>query len=176
MNNTFNKIFIFTRDIDEPLYLFLRTKIPSDVLYIYSGIDELRANDLETFFGPNKKDQILTIFDDMVLEKDQTPIEELYIRGRKMNGGISLCYLSQTYTPVPKVIRQQINYLILRKVSSNRDIMNILKESSMGINKETLIRVFNMAVQDEITNFLLIDLKVDPKMAFRSGFDKIIKY
>ena len=47
---------------------------------------------MDTF---DKDLQHLVIFDDMVLEKKQKAMSEMYIRGRKR--GISVCYLSQSF-------------------------------------------------------------------------------
>ena len=94
-SDTFNRIIIFTKNKKEPLYEYLEVKIPQkDELEIFEGLDGLNKMDLEKEFN---KGQTLIIFDDMCLEKDQHQIEELFIRGRKLGEGISLCYLSQSF-------------------------------------------------------------------------------
>ena len=170
-NNTFNHITIFTKNKIEPLYQFLEQKIPhKDDLEIFEGLEELNKMKLDTSF----KGQNLIIFDDIVLEKDQHQIEELFIRGRKLGDGVSLAYLSQSYFGIPRKIRLQVNYLILRKVPSSRDIVSIIRECSMGIDKEQLMKLYNYAVTKSITNFLLIDFNVDPELMFRKNFDEIL--
>jgi len=61
--------------------------------------------------------------------KNQSNIETLYIRGRKMakNRGVSLLYLSQVYHKIPRPIRLQANIIILKKINSNRDIKNDIR-------------------------------------------------
>ena len=170
-SGTFNRIIIFTKNKVEPLYQFLEAKIPhKDELEIFEGLDELNKMNLDKDF----KGQTLIIFDDMVLEKDQHQIEQLFIRGRKLGDGVSLCYLSQSYFGIPRKIRLQLNYLILRKVPSMRDIVSILRECSLSINKDQLMKLYNNAVTKSITNFLLIDFNVDPEMQFRKNFDEIL--
>ena len=120
------------------------------------------------------KGQNLIIFDDMVLEKDQHQIEQLFIRGRKLGDGVSLAYLSQSYFGIPRKIRLQLNYLVLRKVPSSRDIVAILKECSLSVTKDELMKLYNYAVTKSITSFLLIDFNVDPEMQFRRNFDEIL--
>jgi ABC-type dipeptide/oligopeptide/nickel transport system ATPase component len=170
-NNTFNHIIIFTKNKIEPLYQFLEQKIPhKDDLEIFEGLEELNKMKLDTEF----KGQNLIIFDDMVLEKDQSQIEQLFIRGRKLGDGVSLAYLSQSYFGIPRKIRLQVNYLILRKVPSSKDIVSIIRECSMGIDKDQLMQLYNYAVTKSITNFLLIDFNVDPELMFRKNFDEIL--
>ena len=169
--DTFNHILIFTKNKTEPLYQYLEAKIPSrDQLTIYEGQDELNKMNLhEDFHG-----QTLVIFDDMVLEKNQSQIEQLFIRGRKLAGGVSLLYLSQSYYGIPRKIRLQINYLILRKVPSSRDIGAILKECSLGVDKNELVKIYKHCVGKSITEFLLIDFNCDPEFAFRKNFHDVL--
>ena len=87
--NTFNKIWIYTK-AEEPLYNYLENILPKDLIHIsYDNLKECE-NHLQNddYYG-----QSLVIFDDMCNEKDQKVISELYIRGRKIGGGISLLYI-----------------------------------------------------------------------------------
>ena len=85
-----------------------------------------------------KDKQILCVFDDVVnySEKSQEIIKEYYIRGRKHGKGISMCYLSQSFFRIPKIIRLQCNYLILLKLGSKRDLNLILSDYGLGVNKD----------------------------------------
>jgi hypothetical protein len=169
--DTFNHILIFTKNKTEPLYQYLEAKIPSrDQLTIYEGLDDLNKMNLDKDFHG----QTLVIFDDMVLEKNQGQIEQLFIRGRKLAGGVSCCYLSQSYFGIPRRIRLQLTILILRKVPSSRDVSAILKECSLGITKNELLKIYQYCVGKSITEFLLIDLNADPEDAFRKNFDQIL--
>jgi hypothetical protein len=168
---TFNHIKLFVKNADEPLYKYLEQKIPmKDELEIFEGLDELNKMNLDKDF----KKQTLVIFDDLVLEKNQGQIEQLYIRGRKLAGGVSLIYLSQSFYNIPRKIRLQVNYLILRKIPSSRDVNGILREFSLGINKEELIKIYQFCVGKTITSFLMIDLNVDPEQAFRKNFNQVL--
>ena len=153
---------------DEPLYKYLEKRIPErDQLEIFEGLDELNKMNLDKDF----KGQTLCIFDDLCLEKNQSQIEQLYIRGRKLAGGVSLIYLSQSFYTIPRKVRLQCNYIILRKIPSSRDVNGILKEFSLGVNKEELIKIYQFCVGKSITSFLLIDLNCDPDQAFRRNFE-----
>lgn len=170
MTDTFNHIYLFTRNLDEPLYSYLKASISDKYLHMYEGLDELNKMDLNKAF----EGQCLVMFDDLCLEKDQSQICELFIRGRKLAAGVSLCYLSQSYYKIPKTIRLQTNYIILRKISSTRDLNMLLADSSLGVTKEILQALYKGCVKKSITDFLFIDLMVDPEKAFRKNFDTMI--
>ena len=167
MTNTFNHIYLFTRNLDEPLYEYLIASISKDYLHCYEGLDELNRMDLNIAF----EGQCLVIFDDLVLEKDQSKICELFIRGRKLGNGVSLCYLSQSYYKIPKTIRLQSNYIILRNISSTRDLNMLLADSSLGVTKDILNTIYKGCVKKSITDFLFIDLNADPEKSFHKNFD-----
>lgn len=171
MENTFNGIRVFTKNADEPLYNMLQEKIPQ--IQIYNGLEELNDMDLESeFFG-----QELLIFDDLVLEKNQKQIEQLYIRGRKLSNGegLSLIYLTQIYHKTPREIRLQCDNIIIKKCGSNMDIKRILGDKDMGnLKPKELLNMFDYCVDGDITNFLFIDLKAPMHEMFRRNFDELL--
>ena len=57
-----------------------------------------------TKYIPDKEQEVLIVFDDMISNKKFNPIlTELFIRGRNLN--ISLVFITQSYFAVPKNIR-----------------------------------------------------------------------
>lgn len=165
--NTFNHISIFTQNADEELYNYLRKKISHDSLSIYEGIEALNEINIDKHF----KGQNLVIFDDLALTKNQDKISEFYIRGRKIANGISMVYLSQKYALIPPEIRSNINYCILKKIASERDLSYILKESSLGMDKEGLFNMYKYCNNGKLEDFLLIDIGAnDINKMFRKGF------
>jgi hypothetical protein len=84
-------------------------------------------------------------------------ITELFLR-RKLENGVSICYLSQSYYGIPKKIRGNTNYIVLRKISSTRDLNMILADSSLGVTRDVLQAVYEGCVKKSITDFLVIDL------------------
>jgi hypothetical protein len=89
------------------------------------------------------------VFDDVVnySDKEQGIIKEYYIRGRKMGRGISMCYLSQSFYRIPKIIRLQCNYLILLKLGSKRDLALILSDYGLGVDKTELMELYRDATK-----------------------------
>jgi len=161
---TFNSITIITRNKSEPLYEFLEDKSNKKVK-IEEGLENLPA--LDTF---DKDLQHLVIFDDMVLEKNQKAMSEMYIRGRKR--GISVCYLSQSFYKIPKTIRSNCNYFVLLKLSGKRDLNLILSEFELGVTKDELMEMYNDATKEKF-NFILIDVEASKEKKFRKNFLEI---
>jgi hypothetical protein len=172
MNDTFGNIKICCKNEKEPLYQLLRDKISGDQLQIYEGLQKFpRCDDAEEF-DPSL--QHLCIFDDLCLEKDQSKIEDLFIRGRKLCKGVSCIYLTQSYFKSPKVIRINCGYIILKKLQSKRDLNMILSEYDLGVDKKALFKVYQAVCRD-VKDFLFIDMEADPAHRFRNKFKTIIR-
>lgn len=175
MDNTFEKILIFTQDKDETLYKFLESKLSFDEFEIFEGIDKVN----EYNFNKLDKKQYLIIFDDMCIEneKKQKYICELFIRGRKMaqECGCSIIYLTQSYFLVPSVIRKQMTNLILRKINGKRDAENILRDCTINATTKQLVDIYDACCNPkDITTFLFIDFGAPESDRFRYKFDIII--
>ena len=167
MSKTFENIVICCKSKSEPLYEFLEHEL-KDRIQIYEGIENIP--DVDDF---KQEGQTLIIFDDLVLDKKQGSIEQYFIRGRKIGGGISMCYLSQSYFKTPKIIRLQCNYIILKKLSSKKDLSLILNEFSLGIDMKELSAMYKYAMSIP-NSFLLIDTEASDQQKFRNGFLEIL--
>lgn len=163
MPNTFENIFITTKNKDEPLYNYLEEKLGKKGLKITEGIDKLP--DLDKL---DKETQTLIVMDDLVGEKNQKPMEDYFLRARKKN--CSLVYITQSYYAVPKMIRNNLTYLIIKQVSSMKNLTMIAREYDLGLEKKKLMDMYKDATADK-QNFLLLDLDGDPTQRFRKGFN-----
>ena len=173
MQNTFGLIVLCIKHADEPLYNFLRSKIKPESIEVYENGEVPPVNKYKDFDG-----QVLIIFDDLVNEgrKTQDAIKEYFIRGRKgckNNQGISMAYLSQSYYGISKMIRIQCNYIILKKLNSTKDLNLIMRDFSLGLDKEYLLELYKYCT-DSMGSFLLVDIDVPPEERFRKGFFEII--
>lgn len=169
MRNTFNHIYIYTR-AEEPLYDFLQSQIDDDLLTVSYDLDDCRNFNEEKYYG-----QSLIIFDDMCNEKNQQIIQELFIRGRKIAGGISLLYLTQSYYKVPKIVRLQCQYIWIIKISGIKDLKMILSEYSLGGTKENLLNMYNYCCNSgEFGNAFLIDLNTTQNKTYRKNFKEYL--
>lgn len=161
---TFADITIITRNKDEPLYKYLTSKC--DQIQVKEGIHSIPPLD-----KMDKKENHLVCFDDLVLAKDQSAIENYYIRARKLN--CSVIYLSQSYFRIPKIIRNNCSYMVILKLSGNREVNLILSEFGLGVSREQLLAMYEVATKEKFSP-LLIDLEEEPTKRFRKGFVDIL--
>lgn len=173
MQDTYNHVYIYTQ-AEEPLYDYLQSRIPEELLTVRYGIQALQDFDESRYYG-----QSLVVLDDMCNEptKNQRCISELYIRGRKIKGGVSLLYLSQSYYKIPKIIRLQCNYIFILKVPSKRDLKLILSEYSLNANIDQLQEMYKQCcLTGKIESFLTIDMQSpqDSGKTFRHNFANFI--
>jgi hypothetical protein len=144
-SDTFGHIIVVYKSL-ELLSGFLRDKIGSKNITFYTKLIDLpNPNDLNM-----GKKQVLLIFDDQVAEKNQQKIEEYFLRGRKVGGGISMCYLSQNYFQIPTlIIRRQFNYVIILKLSGSRDMKAIIQNYSLGLNADKIVKLYKDATREK---------------------------
>ena len=168
MPKTFEKIILCCKQPDEPLYKLLRSKLDKDLIDVYEGGDVPPLEQYTEFDG-----QILMIFDDLMNEKDQSEVIEWFIRGRKIAKGVSMIYLTQSYYRCPKTVRLQCNYIFLKKLTSMKDLTNILEDFNLGVDKNRLLNMYKDATKDR-KDFLTIDIDEIPEKRFRENFLNII--
>jgi type IV secretory pathway VirB4 component len=166
MPDTFENIFICTKNKDEPLYNYIDEKLGKKGLKI-TEIDKDGLPDLDKL---NKEQQTLIVMDDLVGEKNQKPMEQYFLRARKKNA--SLVYITQSYYAVPKMIRNNMTYLIIKQISSMKNLTMIAREFDLGLTKETLTNMYKDATKEK-QNFLMMDLEAPPNERFRKGFNDI---
>jgi hypothetical protein len=176
MKDTFGNIKIFTRNKSEPIYEWMEKKIPSTHLQIYENLSDLPSLQKDkdgNVKGYEKDIQHLVVFDDLCLEKDQSKLAEYFIRSRKIAKGVSLMYLTQSYFKVPKTIRINLNYVILKKLSSTRDLNLIMSDYNLGITKEKLMQIYKYCTNKK-TDFLLLDLDNEVENRYRHNLLEVI--
>ena len=104
-------------------------------------IDDVYEN-LEDY-NPTKKRRVLIVFDmiaDIESNKKLSPIvTELFSRGRKHN--ISLVFISQSYFKVPKTIRLNTTYFIM-KIPNKREIQQIASNHSSDIVFKDFMKLY----------------------------------
>ena len=167
-DGTFQKIYVICSNKNEPLYEYLQTL--SDRIFVKEGIESIP--DLDKEFGDQKKDNTssLVVFDDLVLKKNQRPIESYYMKCRKWN--VSVMYLSQSYFQIPIFIRRNSMYCVFLKMGGSRTIKQVLTDFSLGISQEQLYNMYEYATSEKFGCFL-IDL-VDDSKKYRKGFLEIL--
>ena len=161
---TFASIHIITRNADEPLYKWVQSK--SDQIIIKEGLTNTPP--LDKF---DKELNHLVVWDDLVLAKDLSMVENYYIRARKLN--VSVIFISQSYFKIPKIIRNNCSYMVLLKLSGNREVNMILSEFGLGVSKEDLIALYEYATKEKFSP-LIIDMEADKDSRFRKGLIEIL--
>ena len=170
MAKTFGHVIVCVQNKSEPLYELLASKLKDDEITFYEGIENFpHINDIHEKY---KKKQVLMIIDDLVNEK-QDKIVPYFIFGRKRCKGISLMYLTQNFYSVPKIIRNQMNFLIFKKLNSTKDLLLCLQEFNLGVEKKDLMEIYKYAT-DTFFNFLMVDIDSPVENRFRKGFHEII--
>lgn len=175
--NCFDKIFLCVKDDQEPLYKWLTDKIRdverktgANILSVITDITKIPyVADL------NREVNNLFIFDDLISEKDKLlkKVEEYYIRGRKMNA--SCMFLSQSYYSIPRVIRKNCYYIILKHIAQATDLKRILADySQLDISFEKLNELYHDAIDGNQFSFFMIDLVTkDDNLKFRINYDGV---
>jgi hypothetical protein len=162
---TYDNINIFCKCKDEPLYRYLADK-SKGLIEVFENLEKLPAlNDL------NACKQTLIIFNDMVTNiKKNLIISEYFIRGRKKEA--SIMFLSQSYHNTPKIIRQNVNYVVKLKLGGTRDINSLLREVSIGLTKEQLLEMYKEATKTKFV-VMIINLEKSGNERYRK---KILQY
>lgn len=163
---TFSTIHIITKNKDEPLYRWVESKC--DSIIIQEGLSNTPK--LDDF---DKDVNHLVVWDDLVLSKDLSNVENYYIRARKLN--VSVIFISQSYFKIPKVIRNNCSYIVILKLSGQREVNIILSEFGLGVTKQQLMDIYKYATNVKFSP-LIIDMEIDGDHKFRKGFLEIIDF
>ena len=162
MPHTFDYIIVFLKSSDEPLYNFLAEHEGVKGKISFHEVDDKNPvtplEELEKVL--TEEDQVLCIFDDLVAagRKTQEAITQYFIQGRKVGGGVSSIYISQSWYQIPKTIRGQANYVVFKKLSSIRDLKMIIRDVSQNAEETRDLYEIVANSRDPVARFVLIDL------------------
>ena len=134
--NCWGRILIFSGKLDsEDLYRTLFAMGEEQGIHVVGSnkleecppMEELESSD----------DPCLILIDDMLSVRDiPEQIYKAFEYGRKVNGGVSIIFISQYYYKIPLLIRNSINYLLLKKIERDVDLKRIFTD--YGVPKEML--------------------------------------
>lgn len=161
MDKTFHEIIICVKSADEPLYNMLIDKLPNIIVYEggevpeiskYSILDE-KTKRLKRL----DKKQRLIVFDDLITDRNANKIaSEYYIKGRKV--GFSMCYISQSFYQIPKIIRDNTQLFILGRNLLNKDLRMILSTFPTELTIEEFTELYNELTEEPL-DVILIDIE-----------------
>ena len=168
-----DRLYINCRDPSESKYTLLHNilskvqqKEKSEDFYWFNSTSEgvVDVDDID------KRFKNVIVFDDFVSERAAIDkINALFLRGRKKNA--TIIYLSQSYFATPKIVRLQCNYQMFFAIKDDREVRNIFQTNSMGLNKDTFLKVFRDATSEPYS-FLMLDLHTDEEnLRIRKNLD-----
>ena len=156
---TFASVDYFTQNKNEPLLKWLASK--SNQINIYENLDKLDID------SKDKDLNHLVIFDDMVVQKNQQPIVNAFIRARKQ--GCSCLYLTQDFFKCPPIIRKQSHYLFILKFANKREMDLVLRDYAISLNANQLRHMYHYATQDKFCPLTIDTTTVNNAQKFRKG-------
>lgn len=164
---TFAYITIICKDDSEPIYKYLASV--SDAIQIKEGI-----HNLPDLSKADKDVATLVIVDDMqnTALKDQSRVLDYAIRCRKKN--VSFMYLAQNWYVSPIVLRRNVNYVVILKLSGEKEIKMILKEIGLGLTKEQLMKMYEYSTKDKFNTFIVDCESNDKKHKYRHNFTEYL--
>ena len=98
----------------------------------------------------------------------QAITKELFIRCRKLN--ISLVFITQSYLPVPKVVRLNLTHYLIMKINNNRELQNIAINHSADRDYKDFVKIYSERTKEPYS-FLTIDttLPASDPLRFRKN-------
>ena len=87
----------------------------------------------------------------------------------------SLLYNVYSYSYIYKSLKkglQNLNYLIVKQVSSLKDLYRIMGEYTLGVEKDALKKLYENSTREK-QDFLLVDLDASLQDRFRKNFNEI---
>lgn len=161
MDKTFHEIIICVKSADEPLYNMIINKLKNIVVFEngevppiteYSKIDE-KTKRLKRI----DKKQRLIVFDDLITDRAaNAKAAEYYIKGRKV--GFSMCYISQSFYQIPKILRENTQYFILGRNLLKKDLRMILSTFPTELTLDEFANIYKN-LTDEPLDVILIDIE-----------------
>jgi hypothetical protein len=176
--NCFSRIFIVIPSSAEPLYEFLidtyekaEKKLKSKILTVLDDIEDLPSEEVLEGYRDAGESTIF-IFDDLITssKKTQQYIGDIWIRFRKFE--CSSVFLTQTFMAVPRIMRQNSNYVIIKQVNELTDLAMILRQYALGKTKKQLHELYERCNTELMTNFMMLDVQnSDPRMKIRHNYE-----
>ena len=123
-------------------------------------------------YNPIKKRKILIVFDDMIADminnKLNPVVTELFIRGRKLN--ISIVFITQSYFKVPKDVRLNSTHFFIMKIPNKRELQQIALNHSSDIDFKDFMNIYKKCTTEPYS-FLVNDttLPSDDPLSFRKN-------
>lgn len=158
MDKTFHEIIICVKSADEPLYNMLINKLPN--ITVFENGDVPPITNYSTMDEKTKrlkridKKQRLIVFDDLITDRNANRLaNEYYIKGRKV--GFSMCYISQSFYQIPKIIRDNTQLFILGRNLLKRDLRMVLSAFPTELTLDEFTELYNELTSEPLDTMLI---------------------
>ena len=162
MSKTFHEIIYVIKSSDEPLIDMLEKRIGVKIIEDEVPLlSEYEYTHPDTGKKKRKDDkQRLIIFDDFMGDKkNNARIADYYKRGRKVGGGFSMVYISQSYFQIPKVIRDNTQYFMLGRNLLNKDLKMILSVFGVEMTLNDFVHLYNELTSEPMSFIMINNIK-----------------
>jgi A32 protein len=152
--DTFNMIHIVYKE-SEAIYDMLREQFKKKVVF-YNNPGELptlKEMRKDKDGKEDEEDNVLLIIDDWVDQAHKyANMNDIFLRGRRY---VTTIFISQSYFKVPKFWRSQLTYIILIRLSGDKDLKLVLSDYSLGLEAAELLALFKQATKEKFHFFKL---------------------
>lgn len=169
----FDKLYVFAKDIEEEIYeKVLKPQIENMEYQINSKIQTMKKGktepvkigyfhndmkDLPKLEDMDRKTQKIMIWDDFLNDKKANEtIKNYFTMSRKK--GVSCIYLSQNLFDVPKLIRKNVQYVVIFDNGSAKEKQEIAKVYASKIPYYDFLDIYNDIMQQDEHAYMVIDL------------------
>ena len=113
----------------------------------------------------------LILFDDFVMAKDQSIIEDYFTRARHKN--CSVIYICQSWYNTPKVVRLNASHVAVFKGANGFDKTGIWKDVCSSMKREVFDEYYDTAIHTPY-GFIFVDKNpLEPELEFHIKFDQL---
>jgi hypothetical protein len=174
----FAEYYVCARNTDQPLYQSffdiiraLEKKLKRQLLFVCHEPAEMPDLDTLTNDGNHK----LFIYDDQLSSttREYAMMEKPFIMGRNL--GVSVVFLSQSWSGIARTIRISCDYVVVLKLNSQDDIKRIIRDASLDIKPEQLLTMYTEATTTMNSFFLIDKVTNDPALKFRRNFARTLE-
>ena len=188
------RIFIFSPNAFtpewEPVKNYVQKDLgvdPDDEPFLFETLDEAKLASIistqKKVIAHQKKAKhqemhaILIVLDDLASEqkfhRNYGPISELYTRGRHFF--IQTICSSQKWKLLSPTARVNAHWIVVFKLRNKQDLDGLLQELTAIYPYETLLAMYEEAVNDQPWSYLFINLKKPKEEMFSIRFDEILQ-
>ena len=120
-------------------------------------------------YHPTKKRKVVIVFDDMIADmksnkKLSSLVTELFLRGRKVN--ISLLFISQSFSKMPKTIRPNATHYFIMKIPDKRELQQIASNHASDIKFKDFMKLYKDYTKESFS-FLVNDTTLPSDKSLR---------